>query len=78
MTNLIVYATVTYTLGRIPLDPRLSQCLEEGKSYVDNYIGTPAQTAIAEIVQKIVLTVENDKIECDNKVADESVATIAS
>ena len=38
---------------------------------MDNYIGTQAQTAMAEIVKKIILTVENDKIGHDNdKVAD--------
>ncbi len=46
--------------GRIPLDPRLASCLEEGKSYVDTYMGAPAQTAMADIVQKILLKTENE------------------
>lgn len=45
--------------GRIPLDPRLTQCLEEGKSYVDAYIGAPAQTAMADIVKKLLNQTES-------------------
>ena len=47
--------------GRIPLDPRLSQCLEEGNSYVGSFTGTPAQTALAGIVVKIIAELEGDK-----------------
>lgn len=48
-----------YTVGRIPLDPRLATCLEGGESYVDAHVGAPAQTAMAEIVQKILLQTES-------------------
>jgi hypothetical protein len=33
--------------------------LEEGKSYVDAFIGAPAQTAMMEITQKIMQDAEN-------------------
>ena len=46
-------------LGRIPLDPRLTECLEEGKSYVDAYIGAPAQTAMADVVKKLLNKTES-------------------
>lgn len=46
-------------LGRIPLDPRLTQCLEEGKSFVDTYRGTPTETAVASIVQNLLSQTED-------------------
>lgn len=46
--------------GQIPLDPRLATCLEEGRSFIDVYTGTPAQTAMAQIVQKILLRTESE------------------
>ena len=45
--------------GRIPLDPRLTQCLEEGRNYVEAFSGASAQKAMASIVQKILT--ETDK-----------------
>lgn len=41
-------------VGRIPVDPRLAECLEKGKSYVEIYAGVPAQKAMADIVQKVL------------------------
>ena len=46
--------------GRIPLDSRLTQCLE-GNSYVGSFTGAPAQTALAGIVVKIIEELEGDK-----------------
>lgn len=54
-----------YCTGRIPLDPKMTQCLEEGKSYVDAYIGAPAQVAMADIVHKLLSKTEN--IETDTQ-----------
>lgn len=54
--------------GRIPLDPRLTQSVEEGKSFVDTYRGTPTETAVAGIVQRLLSETDsknenNDSIE---------------
>ena len=42
-------------LGRVPLDPRLAQCLEEGRSFGSSYPGTPTQAAMENIVQRLLL-----------------------
>ncbi len=39
--------------GRIPLDPRLAECLEEGRSFVDAFTGSAAQKAMEDIVQRL-------------------------
>ena len=44
--------------GRVPVDPRLTQCLEEGRNYVEAFSGAPAQTSLAEIVSKIIIQLE--------------------
>ena len=55
-TTFILYMTLYLfsPIGRIPLDPRLTQSVEEGKSFVDTYRGTPTETAVADIVQKLL------------------------
>lgn len=58
-TTTLYHTTLLFTSGRIPLDPRLTQCLEEGKSYVDAYIGAPAQVAMADIVKKLLNKTES-------------------
>lgn len=40
-------------LGKIPLDPRLTRCCDEGKNFVVEYEDTPAVTALKEIVANI-------------------------
>ncbi|KAL5475389.1 hypothetical protein EMCRGX_G025198 [Ephydatia muelleri] len=40
-------------LGRLPLDARLTQCLEEGQSFVDLYPGSPVQQEMVKIVAKL-------------------------
>ena len=40
-------------LGRLPLDARLTQCLEEGQSFVDKYPGSAAQQEMTKIVAKL-------------------------
>ncbi|XP_064394317.1 cytosolic Fe-S cluster assembly factor NUBP2 homolog isoform X2 [Halichondria panicea] len=42
-------------LGRVPLDPRLTQCVEEGKSFAEVYHDTPAQKAMTDIVDKLLV-----------------------
>ena len=49
-----VNCVLIFPIGRIPLDPRLTQSLEEGKSFVDTYHGTPTETAVASIVQNLL------------------------
>ena len=51
--------------GRIPLDPRLTQSIEEGKSFVDTYHGTPTETAVAGIVQKLLSETDSKRNEND-------------
>ena len=40
-------------IGRLPLDPRLSECLEQGQSFVEKYPGSAAQQEMAKIVTKL-------------------------
>ena len=36
------------------MDPRLTQSLEEGKSFAETYHDTPAQKAMTDIVDKVI------------------------
>ena len=42
--------------GRVPLDPRLTQCTEDGKSFVEAFHNAPAQKAMTDIVQKLLVS----------------------
>ena len=55
-------------IGRIPLDPRLTQSVEEGKSFVDTYRGTPTETAVADIVQKLLSETDGTNKENDDSI----------
>ena len=55
-------------IGRIPLDPRLTQSVEEGKSFVDTYRGTPTETALADIVQKLLSETDGTNRENDDSI----------
>ena len=55
-------------IGRIPLDPRLTQSVEEGKSFVDTYHGTPTETAVADIVQKLLSETDGTNRENDDSI----------
>ncbi len=44
-----------FNTGRVPLDPRLTQCVEEGKSFAEVYHDTPAQKAMTDIVDKLLV-----------------------
>ncbi|XP_065887489.1 cytosolic Fe-S cluster assembly factor NUBP2 homolog [Dysidea avara] len=46
-------------LGQVPLDPRITQCSESGKSFMDSYKGTPTQEAMSNITKQL-LTLCND------------------
>jgi len=41
-------------LGRLPLDPRLGRCCDEGKSYLSEYPDTPTARGYMDIVNQIV------------------------
>jgi ATP-binding protein involved in chromosome partitioning len=41
-------------LGRIPFDPRLAACANEGSLFLEKYANLPATTAIEQIAQKVV------------------------
>lgn len=41
-------------LGSIPLDPRLAQCCDEGKSFFELYGDSPAAKAIQNVAEKII------------------------
>ena len=48
-------------LGRVPLDPRLAQSLEEGRSLRDVCPGTPTQIAVDSIIQTLLLPTNSSK-----------------
>ena len=52
--NTHLYSVQSYSPGRIPLDPRLAQSLEDGQSFVDTYRGSPTETAVSSVVQKLL------------------------
>eukprot|EP00051_Salpingoeca_urceolata_P004990 m.69447 g.69447 ORF g.69447 m.69447 type:complete len:272 (+) comp13988_c1_seq2:217-1032(+) len=41
-------------LGRVPLDPSLARCAENGKTFCDAFAGSPAAQAVVEIVKPLV------------------------
>lgn len=41
-------------LGRIPLDPQLTTCLERGESFVKNFPDSLTLNAVTHIVEKII------------------------
>ncbi|XP_013387008.1 cytosolic Fe-S cluster assembly factor nubp1-A [Lingula anatina] len=43
-------------LGKLPLDPRIGKCCDEGKSYLSEVPDSPASQAFREIIQKIQIT----------------------
>jgi len=45
-------------LGSIPLDPRISECNDNGEPFVIKYPDTQATKAIKEIIEKIIKTLE--------------------
>lgn len=42
-------------LGSIPLDPQLTQCLEEGKSFLEHCKSSPTVTALNKVIEKLIL-----------------------
>jgi|AP95_1055475.scaffolds.fasta_scaffold10335_2 ATP-binding protein involved in chromosome partitioning len=40
-------------LGRIPFDPRVAACADEGSLFLEKYSGLPATTAIEQIAQRV-------------------------
>eukprot|EP00731_Ephydatia_muelleri_P029294 Em0020g938a len=42
-------------LGKLPLDPRIGKCCDEGKSFLAEVPDSPASKAYTEIIQKIVV-----------------------
>ncbi|XP_058835394.1 cytosolic Fe-S cluster assembly factor NUBP1 homolog [Topomyia yanbarensis] len=43
---------VTY-LGKLPLDPRLTKCCDEGKDFITEYAKSPTVIALRQIVEKV-------------------------
>lgn len=41
-------------LGRLPLDPRIAKCCDEGKSFLSEVPDSPAAKAYAAIIKGIV------------------------
>lgn len=48
-------------LGRIPIDPRLSACVEEGRSFFERFPDSPSLAAISDFVRRTIET--NDAAE---------------
>ena len=40
--------------GHIPLDPKLTQCLDEGKNFLDHYEESPTLSAIEKVINTLV------------------------
>jgi len=50
-------------LGRVPLDPRIARCSDEGKSFLQEFPESPATISINSIIQKVVSKVlSNDNM----------------
>jgi hypothetical protein len=45
-------------LGKIPLDPAMLACCEEGKSFTDTHAGSPAAMAFLAVVEGTVTVVQ--------------------
>ncbi|XP_002163109.1 cytosolic Fe-S cluster assembly factor nubp1-A isoform X1 [Hydra vulgaris] len=41
-------------LGRLPLDPRIGQCCDEGKSFLNQYPESPAAQAYHQVIKKVI------------------------
>eukprot|EP00123_Amoebidium_parasiticum_P001276 comp12323_c0_seq1/m.7179 comp12323_c0_seq1/g.7179 ORF comp12323_c0_seq1/g.7179 comp12323_c0_seq1/m.7179 type:complete len:323 (-) comp12323_c0_seq1:55-1023(-) len=41
-------------LGRVPLDPRIARCCDEGKSFVETHKDSPAAKALVSVVEGVV------------------------
>lgn len=48
-------------LGRIPIDTRLTQCMEIGENCTEKYPDSPASVALLEIVERIKIQILRDK-----------------
>jgi nitrogenase subunit NifH len=46
-------------LGKLPLDPRIGQCCDEGKSFLSEVPDSPAAKAYADIIDMIVKKCED-------------------
>ena len=42
-------------LGRLPLDPRIAKCCDEGKSFLSEVPDSPAAKAYAAIIKGIIV-----------------------
>lgn len=50
---------ICYIIGCIPLDPRLTSCLEEGKNFLELYQDSPTLKALDVVVQRLI-TIDRD------------------
>ena len=50
-------------LGRLPLDPRIGKCCDEGKSFLTEVPESPATIAYKNIIERIILSIEKHQDE---------------
>ena len=43
-----------FSVGRVPLDPRLASCLETGLNFSETHRDTSASTALSDLVQSLI------------------------
>ncbi|KAL0270956.1 UNVERIFIED_CONTAM: hypothetical protein PYX00_008217 [Menopon gallinae] len=48
-------------LGRLPLDPRLARCCDEGKNFITEFKDSPAHKSLEDIVKRIVSLLDKTK-----------------
>ena len=49
-----------FCAGQVPLDPRLTVCLESGKNFSDSYKGTATSEAMKKVMKQLI-TLCNDE-----------------
>ena len=51
-----------FSAGQVPLDPRLTVCLESGKNYTDSYKGTATNEAMKKIMKQLITSCNDEYI----------------
>lgn len=52
-------------LGRLPLDPRIGQCSDEGRSFVSDVPNSPAAVAFKHIITEVTQVCKNETVTTD-------------